>query len=563
MDAITEHDVFIFTAALGLIIFVARVVGEICRRLDQPILVGELLAGVLLGPTIFGKLFPSMFSTLFPHEGVQAVLLQGISWLCVIFLLLMTGLEIDTAESIKHGKKNVFTAILGFIFSFASVYYLMPFFPYSGPEGVDHIHFNLMVAVALAVVALPVISKILFDMKIIRTNVGLNILTSHIMSDIFGWSVLAIIISMITQGSFSVMIAVKKLAIITVFFTFAMTLGRPLIDKLFDLFDIHKDDTASIISLLFAGALINGAIAHLFGIHVIFGAFLAGVMVGESRYISHHTRKATEDFIFGVFAPIFFVLVGMQLDFSGGIDWVLLTVLFLVSSLFKILGGFIGAILGGIGQRNALVVGIGLNTQGTMGVIVGLVGLEMGIFNQSTFSIIVIISVITSITVGPLLKWATSFVKRPLAQFFDEEHVFLDVDGSSKQEVINNMVKLMRQRKIIEHPKEVADSIKAREHMLSTAIGDGIALPHARMPNLKEPVLCFFRLKKPIDYNAPDKKPVQLLFLELTNANDHGMQLNLISQVARLISSDKNREKLLNCKKEMDIHQIMSFDEKV
>jgi PTS system nitrogen regulatory IIA component len=197
-----------------------------------------------------------------------------------------------------------------------------------------------------------------------------------------------------------------------------------------------------------------------------------------------------------------------------------------------------------------------------MGIIIGLIAHEMGIFNDEMFAIVAIICVLTVLFVGPLLRWAIRGVKRPLAKYFDREHVFLNVEGTSKKEVIATLARLMEKRNITTADQHVKQALWEREKVMSTAIGDGIALPHARLAKLKEPILCFFRLRNPVDFSSPDNKPVQLLFLELTNRDDDGMQLNLIAQVARFISSEENRQKLLSCDKEEDVEHILTFDEK-
>jgi mannitol/fructose-specific phosphotransferase system IIA component (Ntr-type) len=148
-----------------------------------------------------------------------------------------------------------------------------------------------------------------------------------------------------------------------------------------------------------------------------------------------------------------------------------------------------------------------------------------------------------------------------LAKFFDREHVFLDTPGETKTEVIDTMVQLMAQRGLISEVEHIRDSILERENALSTSIGEGVALPHARIKNQSDPMLCFFRLRKPIDFGSPDNKPVNLLFLELTDRDDEGMQLNLIAQIARFVAVEENRRRLLQCDKDEDIHHILSFDD--
>ena len=563
MTGLSEHDVFIFVSQLGVIILGARVCGLIAQKLGQPIIVGEVTAGILLGPSVFGKFFPGAFQTLFPSTGHHQFLLQGISWLCVLFLLLITGLEIDCRATIRHGRRTIMTALLSLGLPFIVLVLLGSFFPATYfPSEINPIHVKLMIATALSVVAIPVIAKILFDLKILRSFVGLNIITAGVISDVVGWSILAVIISLISTGEVTAVGVFKPLVLISIYLSVALYLGRGILDKIFDWLKIQVQEPATVMALLFSLALLNGAIAHMLGLHVILGAFIAGMMAGESERITPYLRQSVQDFIFGVFAPIFFVLIGMQLNLASIQNWPVVIIILLGVSVLKIGGATLGALLGGIGRRNALAVGCGLNTQGTMGVIVALIGMDYGVLNAETFTTIVFICIVTSLIVGPLLKWAMQGLRRPLADFFDRDHVFIDIEAKNKREAISAIAALMAERKIIKDADSISKAIWDREKSMSTAIGEGIALPHARVDNLDKPILCFFRLKNPVEFSAPDNRPVQLLFLELTDTNDDGMQLNLIAQVSRFVSRAKNRQKLLKFTKEDDIHQVLSFDER-
>jgi len=564
MFILSEHEVFVCVAGLGLIIFAARVFGELAKKMGQPIIVGEVIAGIVLGHSVLEKILPSVHGALFPDTGNVAVILQGLSWLCIIFLLLMTGLEIDCQTAIRQGHQNILTSLFGLLFPFIGIFVITSFLPSEFyVPGINRGHTNLFIAISLSVVAIPVIASILFDLKILRSFVGLNIITAGVLGDIWGWSILTIVIALISQGSISFLGILKPFLTMIFYLGFALTVGRWIIDRIFIWIGLRTKEATPVLAILFSFALLNGAIAHLLGIHVIFGAFVAGIMAGESKLISSYMRRTIEDFILGVFAPIFFVLIGMQLRLDGISNWIFVFILFISASGLKILGGFIGASMGGLGRKNALAVGCGLNTQGTMGVIIALVGMELGVFNYETFTVIVLVCVLSSIFVGPSLKWAVHGVKRPLAKYFGKKHIFLDATGRNKVEIIQNMAYTMKERGIIKDPKSVNNAIWEREESMSTAIGDGVALPHARIPGFKDTIVCLFRLKKPVDFASPDNKPVQLLFLELTDSDDDGMQLNLISQIAKFVSSKKNIVKLLSCTTEEEVHHLLSFDEKI
>ncbi len=563
MPTLSEHAVFIFVSQLGVILLFARIFGEIAKKLDQPIIVGEVLAGIILGPSFFGHFFPQLRETLFPIHGTAPYLLQGISWLCVIFLLLITGLEIDLRAALRQGKQSVYISLFALILSLLGIFAFTSFLPGAFfPEGTEKLYVKLLTALALSVVAIPVIAKILYDLKILKSEVGIKILTTGVLSDVWGWTILAVIIALISGETVQASTIIKPLLTMILYLTLTLSIGQKVVDRFLNVIGYKEMDTSMSLSLLFSLALINGAIAHMMGIHVIFGAFIAGVMAGESEKITPYVRQWTSDFIFAIFAPIFFVLIGMQLQFSGFNHWGVFILLFIVSSILKLAGVYFASIMTGFGKKNAFALACGLNTQGTMGIVIALIGYEMGVFNDTLFSSIVMICVLTSLGVGPLLKWAIQGVKRPLADYFDKSYIFLDVEGSNKGEIIHSMVKHMAQRKIIKTQKDVEHAILEREAVISTAIGDGIALPHARLPNIKKPIICFFRLKVPIDYGSPDNKPVSMLFLELTDKKDDGMQLNIIAQISRIISFSNNRERLLAAQKEEDIYNILSFDDK-
>ena len=559
-----EFDIFIFITQLGIIIFTARLCGEIAKRLGQPIIFGEIVAGILLGPLVFGNLFPEMREIIFPTTGISAFLLQGVSWLCALFILLIAGLEIDFWVSLRYGKQNILTSLFGFLFPFFAIIALADILPkHFYPQTANPGHANLLLATALSVASVPVIGKILFDLKMFHSYVGLNIITSSVMSDIWEWSTILVILALIHEGTITAFAAIRPIILMATSLYLAITLGQRTLEKLFKFLKIQSSDTAAILALLFSVMLLNSALAHLIGLHVAYGAFLTGLMIGESLWITPHMRQSIQDFVFGVFAPIFFVCIGMQLQLTGASDWVYVALLFAVASVGKIGGAFFGALLGGLGRKNALAVGCGLNAQGAMGIVVALIGVDTHMFSETLFSIVVVISVVSSLLVGPSLKWAVKGIRRPLATFFDPKNIFINVAGRNKKEIFETAVNLMAERHIIKEPERIREAIWQREKSLSTAIGDGIALPHARLARLKKPILCFFKLATPVDFNSPDNVPVQLVFLELTDKNDEGMQLQLISQITRFLSVPRNKEKLIHSTTEQEIYQVLSFDENI
>jgi Kef-type K+ transport system membrane component KefB len=401
----SEHDFALLLFQLFALLTLGLGLGELFRRVRQPTVIGEILAGILLGPSVLGVLAPDVFSTLFP--GPQTQLLGSLAWLGSVFLLLVAGLEINLAILARQVRLVTLTSLLGIVVPFTLGFLLGLNLPDDYLiDTAQRLLFSFFLATALSISAIPIIAKILMDLSLLRTNVGQAILGAAIINDLVGWVFFAVILSMLTnrepgQGS------VTTTALLTITFAAAcLTFGRKLVTKLFDFFKDLKLPPEGILGVAVLVAFLCAAFTQWIGIHAIFGAFLAGVMIGETGEASNGARELLRHMVFYIFAPIFFASMGLRANFVDHFDLPLVLAVLAIAVAAKFTGGYLGAYLGAKRGHQACAIGFGLMPQGAMGVILAFLALELSLINETVFVALVSTALVTSILSGPLIKWS-------------------------------------------------------------------------------------------------------------------------------------------------------------
>jgi Kef-type K+ transport system membrane component KefB len=400
----TEQDFALLLFQLFTLLSLALGLGELFRRLGQPTVIGEILAGVLLGPSILGVVAPQISAALF--QGPQTQLLGSLAWLGSVFLLLVAGTEVNLATLIQERRVVAFTSLIGIAVPFSIGFLLGLNLPDDYLVFSDHrILFSLFIATALSISAIPLIAKILMDLSILRTSVGQTILGSAIVNDLVGWMLFAVILSTLnttTHGHGSV------LAIVTLTVAFAagcLTIGRKLVSNLFAYFKGRHFPSEGILGVAVLIAFLCAAFTQWLGIHAIFGAFLAGVMIGETGEAINGTRELLRQMVFYIFSPLFFASMGLRANFITHFDLPLVLGLLIVAVVAKFVGCCFGAYLGGKHGNQAFIIGFGLIPQGAMGIILAFLALEFSLINERVFVALVCTALVTSILSGPLIKW--------------------------------------------------------------------------------------------------------------------------------------------------------------
>lgn len=401
----SEQDFALLLFQLFALLSLGLALGELCRQFQQPTVIGEIMAGVLLGPSVLGVLAPDLSAVLF--TGPQTQLLGSLAWLGSVFLLLVAGLEINFAILIEQRRLVALTSLIGIAVPFALGFLLGFHLPdrYLVDPALRHL-FSLFLATALSISAIPMIAKILMDLRLLRTSVGQSILGAAVVNDLVGWIFFAVILSTLTSKAHGQGSVTTTVVLTVTFAAGSLTFGRKLLAKLFGFFKRFRLPAEGILGVAVLIAFLCAAFTQWIGIHAIFGAFLAGVMIGETGEASNGARELLRQMVFYIFAPIFFASMGLRANFINHFDLPLVLAVLAVAVAAKFTGGFLGAYLGGRRGHEAYAIGFGLIPQGAMGIILAFLALEFSLINETVFVALVTTALVTSILSGPLIQRA-------------------------------------------------------------------------------------------------------------------------------------------------------------
>ncbi|HEU4320111.1 MAG TPA: cation:proton antiporter [Acidimicrobiia bacterium] len=442
---LSEHEVLVFLVQLALLVGVARIFGWLMKSVGQPAVVGELLAGVVLGPTLFGRVAPETFNWVFGEPTVTSVVF-GISWLGVIMLLVVIGFETDLGiiARFRNAALSVSAgALLLPLAAAASLAFLVPeSFIGPGPDGsgVERAVFAGFLALALSVSALPVVAKILQDMGYLRRNFGQVTLAAGMTMDAVGWLVLAALSGIALDGFRPDRLGISFGGLL-LFLLLSFTVFRWLVDRLFRYVMASGSSVTAALSITIVAALIGGAITQALHIEAILGAYIVGILVAGLRHQLPQVRSVLETVTAAFLAPVFFAFSGLRvdvglLDTTEVIMWTV--VLIVVAIVAKILGTVIGGFFAGVRGREALALGSGLSALGAMGVVVAIIGLNLGVVSETGYTVMVLAAIVTSIVAPQLLKLVVRGWDIP-----QEEAERLD------QEEVRESSEILRSRRIL------------------------------------------------------------------------------------------------------------------
>ncbi len=401
-----SHDAVVqLLVQLSIMLLAGRAFAEVARRLKQPAVVGEIVAGILLGPTFMGMLRPEWFEFLFPAGNTSGVVLAGITQVAVVMLLFIGGLEVDLHVVWQQGRQAIITSLFGLIIPFGFGFVFPYFFPefFGMAENSSHFIFALFMGTAMAITALPVIVRILMDLNLFKSRMGLLVVSSAMIDDTIGWLIFSMILGMIGKGTGHM--SLLNTIILTLTFTAIMlTIGRGLINRALPWINKKLAWPGGILSVSLALCFLGASFTEYIGIHAVFGAFIIGVSVGDSEHFSERAKEIVHQFINNIFAPLFFVSIGLRVNFVTNFDLTLTLIIILIAFAGKIIGSGLGTRLGGFSWRESLAAGFGMNARGAMEIILGLVALENGLINEKVFVSLVIMALVTSMSSGPLMK---------------------------------------------------------------------------------------------------------------------------------------------------------------
>lgn len=400
---LSHHDVIVLLLSMSVMLIFSRLASELGRTIKLPVVMGEIVVGILLGPTIFGSLAPDTASWIFPDRGNASIALEGIIKISVIMMLFVAGMEVQLPLVLKQGRAAISTSFFSMLVPFGLGFYWAFFRPdfFEYHTG-DPLLFSLFVGTALSISALPVIARILIDMGIFRTRIGSIIIASAMFNDLLGWLIFSFILASFQQSDLTnVWITIAS---IFGFGIFMLTIGKNILNRTLPWIQTRLSWPGGVLSISLGVCFLSAAFTEIAGIHAILGAFIAGIAVGDSVHLREEAREIIHQFVTNIFAPLFFVSIGLKVNFHTHFDWSLVLGILGLSYLGKILGAFIGSRIGGFPNREALAIGFGLNARGAMEIILGTLALNAGLINEKLFVALVIMALVTSLTSGPMIR---------------------------------------------------------------------------------------------------------------------------------------------------------------
>lgn len=405
MVKFTHTDLILLLSSIGGILIIARVFAELCKKIKMPIVMGEIMLGIILGPTVFGAIDPDLFSFIFPKAGAAKIAMDGITSLSVVMLLFVAGMEVQLQVVLKQGKTAIYTSftsmLIPFMLGFIAVWFFPHFFTFS-PE--KKLAYALFFGIAMAVSALPVITRILMDLNLFKTKIGMIIIAAAIFDDLTGWLIFSFVLSLMGQEGEITNIGFT-IGMILGFGLFMLIIGRYVINRTLPWIQKNLSWPGGVLSIALGFCFLGAAYTESIGLHAILGAFIMGIAFGDSVHLQEREREIIHQFVTNVFAPLFFVSIGFKVNFIDNFDLPLVLLVFFLAVGCKVFGAALGGYLGGgLTFRESLAVGFGLNARGAMEIILGTLALNVGLIDSKMFVALVVMALVTSIISGPLMK---------------------------------------------------------------------------------------------------------------------------------------------------------------
>ena len=398
-----QHPVALLLMQIITIVLVARIFGWIFRKIGQPTVIGEIIAGIALGPSLFGLYFPDLNHSLFPVESLGN--LQVLSQVGLILFMYVIGMELDLKVLKNKANDAVVISHASIVIPFALGIGLSYFIYHEfAPQGVEFLSFGLFMGIAMSITAFPVLARIVQERGIHKTRLGTIVITCAAADDITAWCLLAAVIAIVKAGTF-----VSSLYIIALAVVYVLTMlfvVKPFLKRIGDLYANKGNLNKPVVAIFFLTVIVSAYSTEVIGIHALFGAFMAGAIMPESAKFRNIFIEKVEDVAVILLLPLFFVFTGLRTEI-GLINepylWKITGYIILVAVIGKFLGSALAARFVGQNWRDSLTIGALMNTRGLMELVVLNIGYELGVLSPKVFTMMVIMALVTTFMTGPAL----------------------------------------------------------------------------------------------------------------------------------------------------------------
>ena len=538
MHYLNEQNIFIFLVQVFLLLGLARGAGMLFRRWHQPPLTAEILVGIILGPTILGRFLPGISGFLFPDDMVQQNMLETVAWIGVLFLLLETGLEIDFSSAWRQRGDALKIALSDIVIPMVIAFvpcFLLPAHYLVDPG--QRLIFAVFMATVMTISAMPIAARALHDLRLSKTDLGFLIMSALSVNDIIGWIIFTLVLGFFTQANPDIARVVFIVTATIGFTVFCLTAGRKFADAVISrIKEKQMPQPGTSLTFICLLGLFCGAITQKIGIHALFGFFIAGIMAGSARALSERARQVISQMVYAIFVPLFFVSIGLKIDFLRNFDIFLVLLISVVGISGRFLGAWLGVNTTRLPRANRIAIAIAHTPGGAMEIVVGVLALEYHLITETVFVAIVFGALISSVIIGPWLSYAIRKRKQvSILEYFSHRAIAQDLGAVERDKAIRELCEIITGYEDMPDAATIYSSVIKRENVMGTAMEEGIAVPHARMAALKRPAIAFGRSLSGIEWNSPDGNRANFIFLILTPEQDD-VQVQILASIARTMS---------------------------
>ncbi len=433
----TEHTLAQFLAELALLLLCGRLLGEGLNRIGQPAIFGQLLAGVALGPSVFGVIAPGAHHAIFAGTPTLKAMIDALSQVGILMLLLLTGMETNLALVNRKRRAVISTSLVGVAVPFACGVAVTYALPANLIPNNQTLVSALFLGVALSVSSVKIVAMVLIDVGAIRRDIGQLILATAILDDTIAWVLIAVIAGIAAHHAVDFKTVGVSLGGALLFLAVSLTVGRGLVARAIRMANDYMTIEVPVITAILIIMLLMAVTTDLLGVQTELGAFVAGLLIGQSPILTDHIERELRGFILAFFSPIFFAVAGLGLDLSTLANTTLLGFLLAIIAIAtfgKFLGAGLGGLIAGLSLRESAALATGLNARGSTEVIVATIGLSMGAISSQIYTMIVAMAVVTTMAMPPTLRWMLVRVTPN-----DEEQKRLEKEVAEESESVPKM----------------------------------------------------------------------------------------------------------------------------
>ena len=403
-----------FLLQIAVLLGVAYIGGQILKRWNQPTLIGNILGGVLLGPTILGHWFPEFQILIFKPDQTQANMLSAITWVGLLLFLMEAGIDVNLNVLRRTGSQSFWVSAGGLVVPMLSGFMLGALIPENFlAKPSDRFTLSLFLAVSMSISALPPIAMVLREKSMLRHKIGQIALGSAMIDDIVAWILVAVMTSLYITGHFDGLAAAKTSGAALMFLGISYAIARPLMTRFISWHNGISPGASAQLSVLIFFGITGGVITSWLGLESALGVFVIGILIGAAPSLQKNAVHALSLIVSAFLAPLYFGLAGLRLNLWTVLEWDTFSLLLAVLSvafISKLIGVYLGASIAGLSKWERLSLGFGMNARGGTEIIIATIGLSIGLLPKEIYSIIVVMAIVTVIMAVPLMTWALSRV---------------------------------------------------------------------------------------------------------------------------------------------------------